>query len=136
MSLPTSDQNGSNGTAEDLYTLRYGGVRNGCCYKIEEWIPKEGNKRTEPEDLKIPMKESDILKWLEEPPPSNLDTGLRLLVVENPTELYPTFPMKKDTLEHLLDKWKFPPLDELSNALYGGGSAVFVSDNPKKISMA
>jgi hypothetical protein len=67
---------------------------------------------------------------------TNLDGGLRLLVVENPTESNPGFPMKEDTLKHLLLEWEFPPLDELSHALYAGGSAVFVSDDCKKISMA
>lgn len=136
MNLANSDQNGSIGAAENLYTLGFDGMENGCCYTIEEWIPK-GNKRTELEELRIPINESDVSEWLKKPPQStNLDGGLRLLMVENPTESNPGFPMKEDTLKHLLLEWEFPPLDELSHALYAGGSAVFVSDDCKKISMA
>jgi hypothetical protein len=141
MNLANSDQKGSTGAAEGPYGLRFTlgfeGMENGCCYTIEEWIPKEGDKRTELEELRIPIKESDVLEWLQKPPQStNLDGGLRLLVVENPIESNPGFPMKEDTLKHLLLKWEFPPLDEFSHTLYAGGSAVFVSDDCKKISMA
>lgn len=144
MNLANSDQNGSTGAAEDPYTLRFtlrfDGMENGCCDTIEEWIPKEGNQKKELEERRIPIKESHVSEWFEKPPPStNLGGGLRLLVVENPTESNPGFPMKKDTLEHLLLKWEFPPLDELSHALYAGGSAVFISDDcekNQKISMA
>jgi hypothetical protein len=136
MSLANCDQNGSTGAAEDSYTLRFEEMENGCCYTIEELIPK-GSKKTEVEELRIPIKESDVSEWLKEPPQStNLDGGLRLLLVENPTESNPGFPMKEDTLKSLLLKWKFPDLDELSHALYPGGSAVFVSDDCTKISMA
>ena len=141
MNLANSDQNGPTGAAEDsdspIFSLRFERMENGCSYTIEEWIPKEGKKGTELEELRIPIKESDVLEWLEKPPQStNIDGGLRLLVIENPTESTPGFPMKEDTLKHLLHKWEFPPLDELSHALYAGGSAVFVSDDCKKISMA
>ena len=140
MNLANSDQNGSTGAAEDLYSLRFTlgfeEMENGCCYGIEEWISK-GNERTELEEPRIPIEESDVSKWLTKPLQlTNLDEGLRLVVVENPTELTPVFPMKEDTLNDLLLEWKFPPLDELSHALYAGGSAVFASDNCKKISMA
>jgi len=140
MNLANSDQNGSTSAAEDPYTLRFTlgfeGKENGCCDTIEEWIRKGDNKKTELEE-RIPIKESYVSEWLKKPPPStNLDGGLRLLVVENPTKSNPRFPMKKDTLENLLLEWKFPPLDELSHALYAGGSAVFVSDDCNTISMA
>jgi hypothetical protein len=141
MTLANSDQNGSTGAAEDphslTFALRFEGMENGCCYAIEEWIPKEGNKGTELEELRIPVKESDVAEWLRKPPQStDLVGGLRLLVVENPTESDPGFPMKEDTFNHLLLEWEFPPVDELWHALYPGGSAVFVSDDCNKISMA
>lgn len=140
MSLANSDQNESTGAAEDPHSLRFTlwfeGMEDGCGYTIEEWIPKGGNKRTELEELRTPIKEPDVSEWLKKLPQStNLDGGLRLLVVENPTESHPGFPMKEDTLKHLLREWEFPPLEELSHAIYAGGSAVFVSNDCKKISM-
>ena len=141
MSLENSDQNGSTGAAEDLYslgfTLGFEEMENGCYYGIEEWIPKEGNERTELEEPRIPIDESDVSEWLTKPLQlTDLVGGLRLVVVEGPTESSPVFPMKEDTLKDLLLKWEFPHLDELSHALYAGGSAVFASDNCEKISMA
>src|SRR5271155_2888548 len=102
MNLANSDQNESTGAAEDphslKFTLWFEGMEDGCGYTIEEWIPKEGNKRTELEELRTPIKESDVSEWLKKLPQStNLDGGLRLLVVENPTESHPGFPMKEDT---------------------------------------
>ena len=139
MNLANSDQNGSTSAAEDPYTLRFTlgfeGKEDGCCDTIEEWIHKEGNQKTELEERKIPIKESYVSEWLKQPPSTKPDGGLRLLVVENTTESNPEFPMKKDTLKHLLREWKFPPLNELSHALYTGGSAVFVSDDCNTISM-
>jgi len=76
---------------------------------------------------------------LKETPPDPVKTGLRLLVVRNMTERSNIkFPMKKETLQILLNQWDFPPLDEILYALHAGGSAVFkpCSSDAKRISMA
>ena len=89
-----------------------------------------------------PIEESEVVRWFRKdaPTPQGIQpiAGLRLLTVKNSTRSRNTkFPMEEETLRCLLREWKFPSLDQLANAIYLGGYAVFKagSNECPKISM-
>jgi hypothetical protein len=142
MSLADSSQDKSNDAEEDFFPLNFNDIGDGSCYSIKEWSPRGGNGGTDlgTEGPRTTINSFDVSQWLEETPrPIDLDAGLHLLVVENTSEENwnetpgTKFPLRRETLKRLLCKWGFPPLRELSHALYAGGSAAFeVGSNGRK----
>jgi hypothetical protein len=109
-------------------------------------IVQDGKSDDEPEaplqEPGEPIEESEIVSWFRKDasPPDGTQpiAGLRLLTVKNHTGPRRTkFPMEEETLRCLLREWKFPSLEQLSNAIYLGGYAVFNagSNDCPKISM-
>jgi hypothetical protein len=95
------------------------------------------------QNLRPPIHEindSGVAAWLRADPPTSNNqrptAGLRLLTQTSEIG-YPEFPLKKETLAHLLREWKFPTLQLNWNSFYIGGSAAYVvgSGDCTKLSM-
>ena len=130
----------------EYWNPKFQSITKGFAHKIEIWEPDVCGRKLEVVELQTTIdqiEEPDVHQWFRSTPPLLNDakprTGLRLLMVKNQSG-YPDlkFPMGEETLNSLLDEWKFPPLDEFLDALCTGGSAVFKpsSKDCKKISMA
>ena len=84
--------------------------------------------------------EDEIEAWSKaEPPMRNGQkpaAGLRLIEQKNECA-YPKFPMKEETIHHLLREWEFPTPHLHWGAFYMGGTAIFIvkSGDSTKISM-
>jgi hypothetical protein len=124
----------------------FGALIDECEISAKEPGVQDGKSDDEPEaplqELGERIEESEVVRWFQKDPstPNGVQpiAGLRLLTVKNRTRSRHTkFPMEEETLRCLLREWEFPSLDQLSNAIYLGGYAVFKagSNYCPKISM-